>query len=509
MSVKEIRELAEADLITFITLISPETVLGSVHLELCQWLMSPETKSHKLVLLPRDHQKSRILAFYIMWRITKEPVMRVLLLSSTSNLAEKQLKFIKDKLDSKVYRRYWPQHINEDLSKRERWTAGEISLDHPIRKEEGIRDPTVFTAGLTTSITGMHADLTCFDDVVVYDNAYTEEGRDRVNSRVSLIASIEGAESEQLVVGTRYHPKDAYGLMQDMKYTRYDDEGVEIGEETVYSVMVKVVEEDGEFLWPRQQRQSDGKWFGFDINILNRKKAQYLDRTQFYAQYYNNPNNPEGSGIPRTRFQYYDREHLNRSGPLWYLKDKRLNLAAAMDLAYTTGKKSDFTSIVVAGMDADGFIYTLDIDRFKTDRISVYYERLLAAYAKWGFRKVRIEVTAGQKVIVEDLKRNYIAKNGLMLSIDELTPTRHQGTKQERIRAILEPRYDNLQIYHYRGGNCQVLEDELILENPPHDDVKESLANAIDVLKPPARLHAPGFAQLKTGTFNSRFGGIS
>jgi phage terminase large subunit-like protein len=355
----------------------------------------------------------------------------------------------------------------------------------------------------------MHADLTVFDDVVVYDNAYTEEGRDRVNSRVSLIASIEGAESEQLVVGTRYHPKDAYGLMQDMKYTRYDDKGVEIGEETVYSVFFKVVEEGGEFLWPRQQRQSDGKWFGFDINILNRKKAQYLDRTQFYAQYYNNPNNPEGRGIPRTRFQYYNREHLNRNGPLWYLGDKRLNLAAAMDLAYTTGKKSDFTSIVVAGMDSDGFIYTLDIDRFKTDRISVYYERLLAAYAKWGFRKVRIEVTAGQKVIVEDLKRNYIAKNGLALSIDELTPTRHQGTKEERIRAILEPRYDNLQIYHYRGGNCQILEDELIMENPAHDDVKESLANAIDVLKPPARLHAPGFTMLKTGTYNSRFGGIA
>jgi hypothetical protein len=454
---------------------------------------------------------SRMAAFYVIRRITKDPWLRVLYISSTSNLAEKQLKFIKDKLESKTYRRYWPNHINERESDRERWTASEISLDHPVRKQEGLRDPTVFTAGLTTSITGLHADIIVLDDVVVYDNAYTEEGRDRVNARVSLIASIEGAESEQVVVGTRYHPRDAYGLMQDMKYDVCDDKGESIGTETVYSIFQRQVEEHGEFLWPRQQRPSDGKWFGFDWNILNRKKAQYLNRTQFYAQYYNNPNNPEATGIAQSRFQYYNKEQIQRNGSNWYIGNKRLNIAAAMDLAYSTTKEADFSSIAVLGIDSENNYYILDIDRFKTGKISTYYERLFGLYAKWNFRKVRLEVTAGQRVIVEDLKTNYIRPNGLMLSIDEYTPTRHMGTKQERMNAILEPRYSNLQMWHYRGGHCQILEDELTLENPPHDDVKNVVADCIEILKAPSRQMNDRFSAMNNNivSFNSRFGGVA
>jgi hypothetical protein len=50
--------------------------------------------------------------------------------------------------------------VNEDEGKREKWTESEISVDHPKRKEEFIRDPTVLAAGLTTTvITGLHFDL--------------------------------------------------------------------------------------------------------------------------------------------------------------------------------------------------------------------------------------------------------------------------------------------------------------------------------------------------------------
>jgi len=507
-SLKEVRQLAEADIEAFISLISPETVLGHVHKEFLTFLTSSETKSHRLGLLPRDHQKSRMAAFYVLWRVTKEPWLRVLYLSSTSNLAEKQLKFIKDKLLTKTYARYWPTHVHPEESKRERWTASEISLDHPSRKAEGLRDPTVFTAGLTTSITGLHADIIILDDVVVFDNAYTEEGRDRVNSRVSLIASIEGAESEQVVVGTRYHPKDAYGLMQDMIYDIYDDKGEPIGQDSVYSVFTRTVEEGGDFLWPRQQRPADGKWFGFDWNILNRKKAQYLDRTQFYAQYYNNPNNPEGGSISANRFQYYERKNLERVGGVWFHKQDRLNIAASMDFAFSLDRKADSTSIVVAAMNADCEYLVLDIDRFKTDQISEYFDHLLALYSKWGFKKLRLECTAAQKVIVKDLKQNYIKPKGLLLTIDEFVPTRHMGSKQERINGLLQARYTNGQIWHYRGGHCQTLEDELVLENPPHDDVKEGFANCVDLLRPPAQ-QANRLRPSSNVIYNTRFGGVA
>ena len=137
-------------------------------------------KSHQLILLPRDHQKSRMIAYRTAWEITKKPWLRVLYISSTSGLAEKQLSLIKTILTSPIYRRYWPEMIHKDEGKRERWTISDISVDHPLRKEEGVAEPTIFTGGLTTSLTGFHCDIAVLDDVVVQENAYTQDGPDKI-----------------------------------------------------------------------------------------------------------------------------------------------------------------------------------------------------------------------------------------------------------------------------------------------------------------------------------------
>jgi phage terminase large subunit-like protein len=512
--IQAIRELAEADLESFIRLVAPKQVLGAVHSELCRWWTRQARKSHQMVLLPRDHGKSRMVAFRVAWEITRRPWVRILYVSATSNLAEKQLKFIKDIMTSTIYARYWPEMINPDENKREKWTAGEISVDHPRRKEEAIRDPTVFTGGLTTSLTGLHCDVAVLDDVVVFENAYTEEGREKVRSQYSLLSSIEGADAEEWVCGTRYHPKDLYGEMIAMNEDIYDSSGDEIGSESIYEVFERQVEDagdgTGEFLWPRQQR-TDGMWFGFDQQVLAKKRGKYLDRTQFYAQYYNNPNDPGEMWIDRSKFQYYDKKHLTNSFGSWYYKERKLNVFASVDFAYTTGKRSDYTAIVVIGLDRDNNVYVLDIDRFKTSKISEMFQHILDLHTRWDFRKMAAEITAGQVAIVNELKEGYIKPNGLYLSVVEIKNSRVKGSKEERMAAVLEPRYDNNSVWHYQGGNCQILEDELIYEHSAHDDVKDALATAISVAVPPTGMLARDRERKVSGNviYNKRFGGVN
>lgn len=511
MTKEEIKAQAEASLVHFIRLVAPKTVLGSVHEELCRWWTRSEAAAHQLSLLPRDHQKSRMVGFRTAWWITKYPWVRILYLSATSNLAEKQLKFVKDILTSDVYRRYWPEMVNIDEGKRARWTNTEIEVDHPLRKEEGVRDPTVFTAGLTTSITGLHCDVAVLDDVVVFENAYTSEGRDKVKSQYSLLSSIEEANALEWVVGTRYDPRDLYNDMMQMTRDVFDEEGNIVDSEPIYEVFERAVEDQGDgtgqFLWPRQRR-SDGKFFGFDRKILATKRAKYLDKMQFRAQYYNDPNDPDNSRISRDRFQYYDRKHLTQNGGRWFYRNERLNIFAAIDFAYSFAKRSDYTALVTVGMDRNRNIYVLDIDRFRTDKVSEYFKHIMEAHVKWDFRKIRAEVTAAQQVIATELKDGYIRPNGLALSIDMHKPTRHMGSKEERLAAILEPRYDNMSVWHYMGGNCQILEDELVSERPPHDDVKDALASAIEIAIPP--MSSKGRSREKNGgiIFNERFGGV-
>lgn len=483
---KEIREAAEADFLYFVKLIAPEQVLGACHEEVIRWWYRPQAKSHQLLLFPRDHQKSRLVAYRVVWELTKDPTLRVLYISATANLAEKQLSFMKSIFTSEIYRRYWPNHVNLDEGKRKKWTNSEIMLDHPLRELEKVRDPSIFTAGLTTGITGMHCDIAVMDDVVVYENAYSREGREKVKSQYSLLSSIEGANAREWVVGTRYHPSDLYSELMSMTQDTFDDDGDISGQDSIYEVYEKAVENrgdgTGEFLWPRQQRK-DGKWFGFDQKILAKKRGQYLDKGQFRAQYYNDPSDPDNVPVTKDKFQYYERKFLSQEGGHWKFRGKRLNVVAAVDFAFSLSKKADFTAIVIVGMDSEGQVYVLDIDRFRTDRISEYFEHILQLSNKWGFRKLRAEVTVAQAVIVRQLK-DLIRENGLSISIDEHRP--QHKSKQERMMAILEPRYDNKMIWHYKGGECQTLEEELATRNPSHDDVIDALSNAIDIAVKPA-----------------------
>lgn len=508
---QQVRDHALSDLYAFIQLIHPGRVLGHVHKEVIGWWNRQNGKSHQLLLLPRDHQKSALVAYRVAWEITKNPAIRVLYISSTSNLATKQLKFIKDILTSDVYRFYWPDMVNPDEAKREKWTETEISIDHPLRKMEAVRDPTVFTAGLTTTIVGLHCDLAVLDDVVIDDTAYSEEGRAKVRNQVSYLASIAGTDSRMWSVGTRYHPKDLYQDFLEATVDVFDEEGNIIDSENLWELFERQVETrgdgTGEFLWPRTQR-GDGKWFGFNREILAKKKAQYHDLTKFRAQYYNNPNDLSSANIKPEFFQYYDKSLLRRDAGKWYYKGTRLNIFAAVDFAFSVKKEADSTAIVVIGIDSKHNIYVLDIERFKTTAISDYYEKILRLHVKWDFRKIRAEVTAGQLVIVEDIKNNYIRPNGLALVLDPVRPTKN---KEDRIEAILQPRYINRQMYHYHGGNCEALEEELVMQKPPHDDIKDALSSAVEIAIPPSFMnlgHHSGQKGDGNEIFHKRFGGV-
>jgi len=63
-------------------------------------------------------------------------------------------------------------------------------------------------------------------------------------------------------------------------------------------------------------------------------------------------------------------------------------------------------------------------------------------------------------------------------------------------------------VWHYKGAYTAALEEELMLEKPPHDDIKDALTAAIDVATPPTRR---GNKMKKTNVlqFNSRFGGVA
>ena len=510
LTADEIRQAAENDLEVFIALVAPHLLMGDAHRELIRWWTSEARKDNVLVLLPRGHLKSKLMAYKTVWELTKEPDTTILYVSATKALAQKQLYLMKQILTTKEYRRYWPEMVNAEEAKREKWSATEIAVDHPKRKHEGVRDASIMAASLKTNITGFHANKVKLDDIVVPANAYTEEGRATVAAAVSQIASIKEPGATMDCVGTRYHGRDQYSIFMKQSYQTFDEDTGEIqGEEEVWDTYIRVVEVNGEFLWPRTRRD-DGKYFGFNSTVLSKIKAEYEDRTQFFAQYYQNPNDPENAQIDRAKFQYYDRRALDNIDGRWFIHGQPLAVFAGIDFAFSRAKRADWTSLVVIGISPEMKYYILDIYRFKSDRIKDYFDAIVTSHSKWGYRKLRAEVVTAQKVIVRDLKENYIAPMGMNLVVDEYTPTRHEGSKEERMAATLEPKYDNLQMFHYQGGDITALEDELIQARPAHDDIKDALTAAIDIAVAPRPIRGSINGERKSNVvFHPRFGGVA
>ena len=504
--VDQLRQAALDSFSVFARLVGPNRSYGLCHEEAMFFLTKPDMKNDQLLLYPRAHLKSHLIAIWVAWWITKHPDTTVLYVSATEDLAISQLYAIKSVLESDVYRRFWPEMIHEEEAKRAEWSARNIKIDHPMRKQLGVRDRTVAARSIGSNTTGLHADVIVFDDIVVPDNAYTEEGRKKVAASYSQFSSVANPNAITKIVGTRYHGKDIYESLIEMTSEQFDAEGNVVGEERVFEVLSRQVEEDGEFLWPREVNPRTGKSYGFDNIQLAKIRAKYFnmnERAQYYAQYYNNPNSPDDNRLGAEQFQYYDRKHLQFNNGVWTYNGKPLNITAAGDLAYTTSERSDYTAFAVVGKTSDGFAYILDLVQFKTSKYQVYYDELIALWRKWGFKKCRIETNAGAGLVVQYIK-DELRKEGAYLSLEGKESRKE---KIERSAAILEPLYASGSVFHYRGGHMSEYEEQIILSRPAHDDLKDAVSAAPEINVAPSQRMGDLTGRGSNIVTHQRFGG--
>lgn len=507
-SKEDIRLALEADFVKFCKVMGPERLYGQCHEDVMRWMTRPDAKNNQLVLLPRAHQKSHIIAMWVVWIITKDPTLTVLYASATERLALAQLYAIKQVLESPQYRRYWPEMIHEVEGKRAKWSASDIIVDHPLRAKMKIRDSTVAAVSIGSNTTGLHCDVVVFDDIVVPANAYTELGRSEVDAAYAQFSSVLNPGGITKAVGTRYHPNDIYDKMKGETVPTFNDDGDEIGSEELWEIYEAVVEVDGRFLWPREFNPPTGRWEGFNPKILAGIKAKYgSNPAHFYAQYYNDPNDPTSNRVDRDKFIYYEERHLKVTNGEWSYNGRKLAVYAAVDVAWTTNLVSDYTAIAVIGVDYEGKIYVLEVDRFKTSDFLEYYNRFIALHRKWGFRKLMIETNAAGKLVEQEVKK-FVRMNGDHITIEGRNKTSHDMKKAERWAITLEPRYNNGDVLHYRGGLITALEEELMLERSKHDDLKDALCTAVEISVPPSKRASTLRDNVVSLRSHNRFGGV-
>ena len=259
---------------------------------------------------------SHCIAVWTVWQITRDPCTTLVYLSAGEDLANAQVYAIKNMLESERYRLLWPEMLHPEEGKRDKWSAWAFNVDHPLRKERGIRDHTVIVKTVKSNATGLHASHLVFDDIVVPGNAYSEIGRKDVEQAVSQFASILNPDGVTKAVGTRYHPKDVYQSMIEAEIPEYEDPqtGEIVPAEKLWDVreyqLENIGDGSGQYLWPRGMHPETGQWYGFDARVRAQILAKYRsmnEHVQFACQYYNQTNDPSTHRVRRDKFQYYDK----------------------------------------------------------------------------------------------------------------------------------------------------------------------------------------------------------
>ena len=511
MTLDEIRERCEKDLYYYAQLHFPDRYFGDVHQELFLSFqkslfgaMESGRETNDAALVPRDHQKSFCLAVACSWAVTLHPWITIAYVSSNPQLAQDQLTVIKNIFKSDTHRELWPSMLNYvkgrtgELEHKPKgtWTLDGIDVDHPDRPK-GEKDRTIRATSARSTNTGGHYKIIAYDDLVTDENYNSHSGREEVKRAYRSFSKIATTGAIKWLVGTRYLPMDLYGELKETTVPQYDEEGNVVGESPLWNWFERKVEDSrfsdgsGNFLWKRQISE-DGKWYGFDRQILASKRAECLgDEALFGGQYYNDPEVGGENRVGKDNFMYLQPNMLENRQGKWHYGNKEIKISCGMDLAFSEGSgskktKRDYTAIAVTAWDNDGYLYILDLARFQTAKAEVYYEKLVEMHEYWDFREVTIETNVGG-IVVANFIQDELRREGHTLVVKNQYKNQTSGSKEERNSQLFEPLYRQKSVYHTKGGYTRLLEEEVSSARPSHDDLKDAVWIAISNSKRPSK----------------------
>ena len=409
--------------------------------------------------MPRYSFKSTICTVaYILWRLTKDPDIRVLIYSDATNKAIGFLDSIKAHIEGRagesIFRSIFGKW--ESDSKSGRWNRDQMTI--AIRKMSR-PEPSVDTGGIETSKTGFHYDIIIFDDIVSDKNITSKDLMDKTDQCYKNALSLLKPGGDIIMVGTRWHFGDLYGriLAEGSRFATFITDGVEDKKYGLYPF-------------------SD---IGLDKDFLDEqlaKQGTYL----FSCIYRNSPTDPETAVFKVADFGYY--------GSI--LKDD-LYITATCDPA---GEGEDFTGITVVGTDNNMDMHILECVNAHLQPSEII-DKIISLHYKYNFKMLGIETNffRGMLEMALRAKIDELVKEDekfRRFGIHEFEATSRRGqSKVNRIMA-LQPYHEKHSIKFpgekfelLNGGFAELAYQMIQFPHSAHDDLMDSLAYHLPLIR--------------------------
>lgn len=221
-----LRRRAESSLYVFAKgILGREYLTVGLHKPVCAWLQQ-RPPDRKLLLLPREHCKTTLVAHALPLHILIQPQesnlyfpgaagedQRVVLAGETDTRATDALRVIKATTENNdVLRAFWPHRVWDKPSQQAlKWNDKEIILP---RKSEW-PDPSIRCIGVGGAVTGSHPSVLIKDDLVTLEAANSPTVmQTAITWHIASRALINAPGCLEYTIGTRWAVNDLYEYIQ-------------------------------------------------------------------------------------------------------------------------------------------------------------------------------------------------------------------------------------------------------------------------------------------------------
>lgn len=460
--------------------------LTQTHREVIE-LLERSKKEFKLILMPRESIKSQIITIgYTLWRLVRNPNLRILIYSDNISKAQGFLSGIKSHIEGKSANSRFRDIFGAwetDPHKGGTFNDSRVVIAPRTHSQ---KEPSIDTGGIDSSKIGLHYDLIVYDDIVSDINTTTKDQMDKVYDCFKKSLSLLKRGGEVVILGTRWNYGDLYGrLIEEDKVS---------GE---WEIVIKDCEEeiDGKPIfegigmtreWMQKQKERQGSFF-------------------WSALYRNNPVTDATAIFKIDDFRYYE--------PHEKIKDN-LFITGACDPA---GEGEDFTAITVIGTDKDKNLYVLDAvnAHLKPNEIVDHIIRLNYI---WGFDRFVMEKNFFKGMLEEELRECVAehAKNKLFkaFSVTEIMASRQNRTftrvlalqpYHERKAIKLPGKSFNTLQKVFSDLAYQMIQFTIDGSKSPHNDLLVSLALHTEIIVRGGEVEKEGPAETSAAWFEQKY----
>lgn len=440
--------------------------LEPVHQALCEFV--EHGGNRKMVLMPRFSWKTNCITIgYSLYRILKDPNVRILLDSELYKNAKRFLLSLKQYLEvhptCQGYFGNWVPKRDEG-----KWNDTEIVV---TPRTTFAKEATVTVSGLDVDMTSAHFNLAILDDVVSHNNTQTAEQIQKVIDHFKLMHNLLDPQGgEAIVIGTRWHFSDLYQhILEEGRYRVFQREAVE---------HCRIGVTDHAYTLAGTPRFPSLLPLTFLEEQLNQQ-----GKAIWFCQYQNQPVDDETATFKRAWVK------------TWATVPSGLTIYVTIDPAISEEATADESAIVTNGVTPDGEWYVLECrsGRWNPTELTRQVFQVVALYHP---HQVGLETHGFQQTLAY-VFRDEMARRRAYFPILELTADSRQS-KARRIEGLV-PLFETGRVWlpplgdtPLTHGSAETLTWQL-LQYPKcaHDDCLDALAHQLQLVSPGRRASVP------------------